>query len=30
MINEVERYAKTLDFKKLHIVSDHKGLYEKY
>ena len=30
MIHEVERYAQTLDFKKLHIVSDHKGLYEKY
>ena len=30
MINEVEEYAKTLNFKKLYIVSDHKGLYEKY
>ena len=30
MINEVEKYAKTLDFEKLYIVSDHKGLYEKY
>ena len=30
MINEVEKYAKTLDFDKLYIVSDHKGLYEKY
>ena len=30
MINKVEEYAKTLDFKKLYIVSDHKGLYEKY
>lgn len=30
MINEVEKYAKTLNFKKLYIVSDHKGLYEKY
>ena len=30
MINTVEGYAKTLNFKKLYIVSDHKGLYEKY
>lgn len=30
MINEVERYAKTLNFNKLYIVSDHKWLYEKY
>jgi len=30
MINEVEEYAKTLNFKKLYIVSDHKWLYEKY
>ena len=30
MINAVEKYAKTLNFKKLYIVSDHKGLYEKY
>ena len=30
MINEVERYAKTLNFEKLYIVSDHKWLYEKY
>ena len=30
MINIVEKYAKTLDFEKLYIVSDHKGLYEKY
>ena len=30
MINEVEKYAKTLNFEKLYIVSDHKGLYEKY
>ena len=30
MINEVEKYAKSLNFKKLYIVSDHKGLYEKY
>ena len=30
MINTVEEYAKTLNFKKLYIVSDHKGLYEKY
>lgn len=30
MINTVEEYAKTLNFKKLYIVSDHKWLYEKY
>ena len=30
MINEVERYAKTLNFGKLYIASDHKWLYEKY
>ncbi len=30
MINSVEEYAKTLNFKKLYIVSDHKELYEKY
>ena len=30
MINAVEEYAKTLNFKNLYIVSDHKGLYEKY
>ena len=30
LINEVENYAKTLDFVKLYIVSDHKWLYEKY
>jgi len=30
MINTVEDYAKTLNFSKLYIVSDHKGLYEKY
>ena len=30
MVNEVEKYAKTLNFEKLYIVSDHKGLYEKY
>lgn len=30
MVNAVEKYAKTLNFKKLYIVSDHKGLYEKY
>lgn len=30
MINEVEEYAKTLNYKKLYIVSDHKWLYEKY
>lgn len=30
MINEVEKYAKTLNFRKLYIVSDHKWLYEKY
>jgi len=30
LINAVEEYAKTLNFKKLYIVSDHKGLYEKY
>ena len=30
MINSVEEYAKTLNFEKLYIVSDHKWLYEKY
>ena len=30
MINTVEEYAKTLNFSKLYIVSDHKWLYEKY
>ena len=30
MINTVEDYAKSLNFEKLYIVSDHKGLYEKY
>ena len=30
LINEVEKYAKTLNFEKLYIVSDHKWLYEKY
>lgn len=30
MINIVEAYARTLNFKKLYIVSDHKWLYEKY
>ena len=30
MINKVEEYAKTLNFGKLYIVSDHKWLYEKY
>ena len=30
MINEAEKYAKTLNFKRLYIVSDHKWLYEKY
>ena len=30
MINTVEDYAKSLNFKKLCIVSDHKWLYEKY
>lgn len=30
MISAVEEYAKTLNFEKLYIVSDHKGLYEKY
>lgn len=30
MINWVEKYAKTLNFKKLYIVSDYKWLYEKY
>jgi hypothetical protein len=30
MINTVEEYAKTLNFGKLYIVSDHTGLYEKY
>lgn len=28
MINTVEEYAKTLNFDKLYIVSDHKWLYE--
>ena len=30
MINTVQEYAKTLNFDKLYIVSDHKWLYEKY
>ena len=30
LINSIEKYTKTLNFKKLYIVSDHKGLYEKY
>jgi len=30
MINEVEKYAKTLNFEKLYLVSDHIWLYEKY
>ena len=30
MINAVEDYAKTLNFEKLYIVSDHTWLYEKY
>lgn len=30
MINEVEKYAKSLNFEKICIVSDHKWLYEKY
>ena len=30
MINEVQKYAKTLNFDKLYIVSDHRWLYEKY
>ena len=30
MINEIEKYAKSLNFGKLYIVSDHKWLYEKY
>jgi GNAT superfamily N-acetyltransferase len=30
LINAVEEYAKTLNFKQLYIVSDHKWLYEKY
>ena len=30
MINAVQEYAKTLNFDKLYIVSDHKWLYEKY
>ena len=30
MINEAETYAKSLNFKKLYIVSYHKWLYEKY
>jgi len=30
MINIVQDYAESLNFKKLYIVSDHKWLYEKY
>ena len=30
MVNEVEKYAKSLKFENLYIVSDHKWLYEKY
>ena len=30
MINTAEEYAKTLNFERLYIVSDHKWLYEKY
>lgn len=30
LIDSVEDYAKTLDFKNLYIVSDHRWLYEKY
>ena len=30
MINTVEEYAKTLNFGKLYIVSDHTGFYERY
>lgn len=30
MINKVKEYAKTLNFEKLYISSDHKWLYEKY
>lgn len=30
IINAVEGYARTLNFKELYIVSDHKWLYEKY
>ena len=30
MINAVEKYAKSLNFKNLYIASDHKWLYEKY
>ena len=30
MINTAEEYAKTLNFEKVYIVSDHKWLYEKY
>lgn len=30
LIDSVEEYAKTLDFKNLYIVSDHRWLYEKY
>ena len=30
MIIAVQKYAKSLGFEKLYIVSDHKGLYEKY
>jgi GNAT superfamily N-acetyltransferase len=30
MINVVNEYAKSLNFKKLYIVSDHQWLYEKY
>ena len=30
MINTVEKYARTLKFHELYIISDHKWLYEKY
>ncbi|RAL56834.1 hypothetical protein BSK20_01020 [SR1 bacterium human oral taxon HOT-345] len=30
LINSVQEYAKALNFKNLYIVSDHRGLYEKY
>ena len=30
MIDVVQDYAKSLNFKNLYIVSDHKWLYEKY
>lgn len=30
MINTVEKYVKTLNYKKLYIVSDHKWLYERF